>query len=105
MRHLGHMAHFAAWPRRPLAIEMNGGARDAEPLLVVADLLADQIGHGDRAVAHWFSKRPAGDRPDMLLELRDGGAVERPMARIVDPRRDLVDQDARSVTPLVEHEH
>jgi hypothetical protein len=47
-------------------------------------------------MADQLAQRLAGDGTDMLLELRDRGAVERPVSGIVHPRRDLVDQDFRA---------
>ena len=89
------MSHLAARPRRALAVEVHGGAGHRQPSLVVEDVVADQIGHGDRAMADRLAERPAGDGADVLLELRDRGAVERPVPGIVHPRRDLVDQHLR----------
>src|SRR5882672_367440 len=91
--HLRDMAHLPARPGCALAIEVNGRARFGQPRLVAVDLVPDQIGHGDGAVTDRLAERPARNGPDMLLELRDRGPVERPMAGIVHPRRDLVDQD------------
>jgi hypothetical protein len=90
------MAHLAARPRRALAVEVNGGAGHRQPLLVVEDIVADQVGHGDLAVTNRLAERPAGNRPDVLLELRDRGAVQRPVPGIMHPRRNLVDQHVRS---------
>ena len=42
------MAHLAAGARRALAVEVHGGAGHGQPFLVVVDVVADQIGHGDR---------------------------------------------------------
>src|SRR6202051_2907992 len=103
-RHLGHMPHFAARPRRTLAVEVDGRARDGQPLLVAIDIVADQIGHGARPMAHRLAERPAGDGADVLLELRDRRAVERPVPGIVHPRGNLVDQQRRPVGAW-DHEH
>ena len=40
------------------------------------------------------AERPAGDGADVVLELRDGAGVLRPVAGIVDARRELVDEQA-----------
>src|SRR6478736_4117913 len=100
----GDMPHLAAGARRALAIEMHSGAGNRQPLLVVVDIVPDQIGHRDRGVADRFAERPAGNGPYVLLELRDGGAVQRPVPGIMHPRRDLVDQHRRAAL-LLHHEH
>jgi len=90
------MAHFPAWTRFRLAVEVKARARLAEDLLPGEYLFADQIPHFDaRAMARRRAERPAGDGPDMLLELRGQRPVESPMAGIMDPRRDLVDAELR----------
>src|ERR1700759_2600990 len=98
------MDHLAARPRYPLAEEVDGCPWTLEPLLIGIDLVPDQIGHGDLAMPQRLAERPAGDCPYMLLELRDRGAVQRPVAGIVHPRSDLVDQDFRPAVAL-QHEH
>jgi len=103
-RHFGDVAHLAAGARRALAVQMHRGTGDGEPLLVVQDVVADQVGHGDVAMAHRFAERPTGDRADVLLELRDRSAVERPVTGIVHARRDLVDQHGRRAV-AAHHEH
>src|SRR3954452_25520599 len=79
----GDMPHLAAGPRRALAIEMHGGAGNRQPLLVVVDVVPNQIGHGDLTMAHRLAERPAGNRPDVLLKLRNRGAVHRPVPGIM----------------------
>src|SRR5258708_24069176 len=88
---LRHMPHLPARPRRPLAVDVERCAGDGEPLPIAIDIVPDQVGHGDRAMTNRLAERPAGDGADVLLELRNRGAVERPVAGIVHPRRDLVD--------------
>src|SRR6185295_5951860 len=94
--YFGDMAHLAARPRRALAVEVNRGAGHRQPLLVAQDIVADQVGHGDLAVTNRLAERPAGNRPYVLLELRDRGTVQRPMPGIMHPRRNLVDEHMRS---------
>ena len=43
-----------------------------------------------------IAERPAGNRPDVLLELRAERRVAGPVAGIVDPRSDLVDHEPRA---------
>src|SRR6266404_5911431 len=78
-----HVAHLAAVAYRRFAVEVDERARHREPLRIVRDLGADQIDHLDPSAAHGLAERPAGDRADMLLELRHGGAVDGPVAGIV----------------------
>ena len=70
----------------------DGGAWGGEPARNVLDIRPDQVGHLDPPAPDRHSERQAGDRTDVLLELRDRGAVDGPMAGIVHARRDLVDQ-------------
>src|SRR3954449_1391897 len=98
------MPHFPARARRTLAVEMDSGTGNREPPRVILDVVADQIGHGDLAVAHRLAERPTGNGADVLLELRDGRAVERPMAGIMYPRRVLVEEHFGAVL-LLHHEH
>ena len=91
------MAHLAAGPRVRFAVKMQARARFAEDFCPSKYILADQIIHFDmrthfRAVTAGGSERPTCDRSYMLLELRGGGAVERPVTRIMDARCDLVDK-------------
>ena len=55
-------------------------------------------------MAGGVAERPAGDGADVLLELRTDAGVHGPMAGIVDPRRDLVDEEARPESES-RHEH
>src|SRR5262249_723106 len=96
-----HVPHLPAGAHGDLAVKVNGGARNGEPFSIVIDLMADQIGHFDPAFTYRFGERPAGHSPNVLLELRNGGAVERPMPGIVDPRCDLVHQQGA----IPQHEH
>src|SRR5579862_3894419 len=95
------MAHLAAGPHRGLAVKMHRGSWNREPAPVILDLAADEVRHLDAPAADRLAERPAGHRADVLLELRHRGAVERPMAGIVHPRRDLVDQNLA----VAQHEH
>src|SRR5579863_550574 len=101
---LGHVPHLAARPCRALAVEVDAGAWNRQPLLVAVDFVPDQVGHRDRTMTDRLTQRPTGDRADVLLELRNRRAVQRPVPGIVNPRRDLVDQNLRPAVPL-HHEH
>src|SRR5258708_19333954 len=67
---LRHMAHLAARPRRPFAVEVDGRARDGQPLLIAVDFVPDQIGHGDRAMTDRLAERPPADAPGLLFDPR-----------------------------------
>src|ERR1700730_2160760 len=110
----GNMAHLAARPRVRLPVEMQARAGLAKDFCPGTNIPADQIIHFDmpagfRAVAAGCSERPAGDRTDMLLELRGGGAVERPVTGIMDARGDFVDAKLEwpivTALPAASHEH
>src|SRR5581483_10453578 len=88
---LRDMAHLAAGPRRSLAVDVNGCAGNRQPFGIARNLVPDQVGHGDLAMPDRLAERPAGNRADVLLELRDRGAVQRPVPGIMHPRRNLVD--------------
>src|SRR5689334_8805265 len=90
---LGDMSHLPAGPGDALAVDVNGGSTHAQPSPVIVDLVTDQVGHGDGSVSNGLAERPAGDGADVLFELRDRGAVQRPVSGIMHPRGDLVDQD------------
>ena len=80
---------------------MHSGAGNLEPGAVILDLAADEIDHFHTAMADRCSQWPTGHRPDVLLELRHRGAVERPVPGIVDTRRNLVDEEGA----VTQHEH
>src|SRR5262249_19965077 len=102
--YLGHVPHLAARPRRPLAVEVHRGARNRQPARIIVDVVADQIGHGDLAVADGLAQRPPGNRPDMLLALRDRCAVQRPVSAIVSARPYLLYQHLLALS-IRNHEH
>ena len=59
------------------------------------DLVADEIVHRPAAARQrGRAGRQAADGADVLLELRGDGALDRPVAAVVDARRDLVDERA-----------
>ena len=83
--------HFAAGPDG-LAVEMDGCSGHREQLRILVDHTSDQVDHLDLAVTNGMAQRPSGDRPDVLLELRDRCSVDGPVSGIVHPRCDLVHQ-------------
>jgi len=68
---------------------MDGRARDGQRLLVAINIAPIRFGYGERAMADQLAQRLAGDGADVLLELRDRRAVERPVSAIVHPQRIL----------------
>src|SRR5260370_3025972 len=87
------MAHLAAGPHRGLAIKMHRRTGDREPAPVVLDLATDEVRHLDPPATDRLAERPAGHRADVLLELRHRIGIQRPMAGIRPPPRDLRYQD------------
>jgi hypothetical protein len=82
--------------------QVRGSAAKAAPGV---HFLAQQIDHHRIAVARRVAERPAGDGADMLLELADGAGIERPVAGIVHPRRDLVDDQLRALDEQFDRQH
>src|ERR1700690_1665108 len=77
--HASDMSHFAPGAGGALAIEVDGRAGNGEPFPIAVDLVADQVGHGDLAMAARLAERPPGNGADVLFELRDRCTVERPV--------------------------
>src|ERR1700728_4907047 len=69
--HAGDMSHFAPGPGGTLAIEVDGRAGNGEPFPIAVDLVADQVGHGDLAMAERLAERPPGNSADGLFQLRN----------------------------------
>src|SRR4029077_4459000 len=84
---------------------MQRDALFARKLAPALHLDADQIGHHRIAVARRAAKRPAGYRPDMVLELAEEAGVDGPMAGILHPGRALVAQQTRGPAPALKHLH
>ena len=92
------MAHLAAGARFRLAVEVKHQVRLGEQRRRAKHVVADQVFHHAVGMAVGVAERQAGDRADMLLELRDGAGGLRPVAGIVDARRDLVDEQRPSAS-------
>ena len=93
--HPVHMPHLAARPRLGLAVEVERGvalAGDARARAAMSSPIRFSITTSAWRAA--VAQRPARDGADVLLELVDGAAVLRPVAGVVDARRDLVDDQA-----------
>ena len=88
----GEVAHLAAGPGFGLAVEMQHQVGLGEQGRDAQDIVADQVLHDAVGMPGGIAERQAGDGADMLLELRDGAGGFRPVAGIVNARRDLVGQ-------------
>ena len=110
-REAGDVPHLAAAPRLGLAVEVElrrgmdeharpvglarGGAGSREPDV------AQQVHHHRGLVLPGVAERQAGEHARLLLELRGHAGVDRVVAAVVRPRRDLVDDEPA----LRRHEH
>src|SRR5277367_2829805 len=101
----GDVAHLAVRADFELAVEMEGEVWLGEDVAPFLGVLADQVVHFGPAAPGRGAERPAGDGADMLLELRGLGALDRPVAGIVHPRRDLVDDKPLVAVPVADDEH
>src|SRR5438874_789664 len=77
------MSHLATGPRRAFAIEMHGGAGNRQPWLVIVNVVPDQVGHGDRAMADRLAQRPAGNRAAITEISRSNGMKASMIADLV----------------------
>ena len=84
---------------------MQAKVRLGENVAPLLRVLADEIVHFDPAAPRRRPQRPAGDGADVLLELRRLRAVKRPVAGIVDARRDLIDDEALVAVAVACDEH
>src|SRR5690348_10236630 len=75
--HPRHVPHLAARAGLALAVNVHRRVRLREIVARAQDLVADQIAHLDFCRQPLrLSERQACHRADVLLELRDGGAVD-----------------------------
>ena len=86
------MAHLAAGARLALAVEMQLSAGLGENLAPGQNLVADQILHHRPRVMLDRSQRQAADGAHELLELAGDTGIDRPVAGLMRPLRQLVDQ-------------
>ena len=71
----------------------SGIAQGGRPVrLAVRPQIAEQVGHRRRLQQLGRAERQAADRAQLLLELAGAAGVERQVAGVVRPRRELVDQ-------------
>jgi hypothetical protein len=92
------VAHLSPRPRLALTIEPEPGLRLVRQARPTVNLVAEQVGHLNVGKGMGRPQRPPGDCADVLFELVDLATVESPMSGIVDPRRELVDEDTAVVT-------
>ena len=91
--HPRHVAHLAARTGLALAVEVQMRAGLGQDARQVATSSPIRFAHLDAAEPARRAERPAADGAHVLLELRGLGALDRPMAGIVNARGDLVDDD------------
>src|SRR3954466_2301639 len=97
------MAHLAAGARLRLAVEVQAGARFSQQSRPAFDIVADQVLHHRIGCALDRAQRQAADGADELFELAAGAGINRPVAGIMRPGGQLVDQQA--AIPGDEHLH
>ena len=73
---------------------MHGGVAGLQQLRHAQHVVADQVFHHHVGIAVAVAQRQAGHGADVLFELVHRAALLRPVARVVDAGRDLVDQKA-----------
>src|SRR5690606_18909092 len=100
VENLGDMTHFSAGPCFRLAIEMDEHAGSGEPGGNVVYIVADEILHHAVRMAARIAERVAGNRADVLLELRDDAGRLSPVAGIVHAGCDFV----RDESAIRQHE-
>src|SRR5438105_3553311 len=90
------MTHFAARTRFVFAVEMKMNAfcsESSRPVwLTVAPDIPQQVRHRGWSKNFGGAERQAADRPDVLFELARRAALDGPMAGVMRPRSQLVDQ-------------
>jgi hypothetical protein len=95
-----HVAHLSALEHTALPVHVDVRGRVAqgvlEPEQLRGPVLArpEEVDHRSRPVRRRRAEWQPADRPHVLLELGGHGAFDRPVARVVHPRRQLVDEDA-----------
>ncbi len=91
------VSHLAAGARFALAVEMERDVRVDERLLEgrrpVLPQVAQQIEHRGRPYDLRAAQRQAADRPDGLLRVARRASLEGYVVRVVDARRELVDEE------------
>jgi len=103
----GQVAHLAAFENLSLVVEMEMDARiverfgDAGKGRLTALASPQDVDHRGGAVGRWITQGQPADRANVLLELARCGALDRPVAAVMDARGKLVD-DQRAVR---EQEH
>ena len=85
---------------------MNVRAPLGDQLGPALDFRANQVFHYG-AAAHQPGKawRQVADGAEVLFELRGHGALDRPMAAVVDPRRDLINDGSVARREILDGQH
>ena len=87
------MAHLSALPGLALAVEVQTGVGFTSDCRPVLHALAQQVFHLHAGPRLDWPQGPAGNGPDVLLELVGCSAVLGPVPAVVHSRGDLVDQE------------
>ena len=90
------MTYLAPRPRCGFPIEMDSSQRLRSEVRPILGLTAQKIDHHRIVVAVRIAERPAGNRTNMLLELRHHAGIDGPVAGVVNARSDLVDENSFS---------
>jgi len=94
----GDMAHLATGPRFRFAVEMQNGIGFGRDFGDSADIVANQVFHNAIGMPLGIAQREAGNGANMLFKLGDCAGGFRPVARIVHPGGDLIDEQAMALT-------
>ena len=86
------MAHFAARADLGLAIKVQDRLRLLRQAQPISGILPDEIDHLALRMRRRVAQRPSGDRAHMLFKLVTGARIHGPMPRIVNARRNFIDQ-------------
>src|SRR3954469_25880791 len=104
--HAGHMPHLAARAGLTLAVDMEMGAALCDQLGPAIDVVSDEVVHRRTAAGEAsHAGRQITNRADVLLKLGRDRALYRPMAAVVNARRDFVDQRALGAREELDREH
>ena len=96
------MAHLATGPAFLFPIEMEGRLRLAGKVSPGFNLGAQDIGHFHIEVTLRLGQGPAGNGADVKLELGEEAGILSPVAGVVNPGGDLVDEQVLTALLLDE---
>src|SRR5260221_1358390 len=87
------MAHLAARTRLGLAVEVQLRRRVADIIAPPVDIAADQVLHHRFGMVLGRAERQPADGAHQLFELAGVTGIDRPVAGIMRPRSELVDEE------------